>query len=175
MNAEGKRALVLGGTSGIGLAAARQLRDRGAEVIVLSRSEANHAHAREELGEDTEVCTLDVLDREAMAETFARLAPFDILINAATGGDRATGPFMAMDLDGFQGGGTGSVSANFGQFYLQGDVFGDAIDFERNVEAKNVGPGVHAAWRDSGVGSAGVVGSYNHLDLGGGTLDIYRT
>ena len=103
MNAEGKRALVLGGTSGIGLAAARQLRDKGAEVIVMSRSEANHARARAELGEDIEVCTLDVLDREAMAETFARLAPFDILVNAATGGDRATGPFMAMDLDGFQG------------------------------------------------------------------------
>jgi hypothetical protein len=80
-----------------------------------------------------------------------------------------------VDLDGFQGGGTGSVSAIFAQFYLQGDVFADVIDFERNLEAKNVGPGVHAGWRDSELGSAGVVGSYNHLDLEFVTLDIYRT
>jgi NAD(P)-dependent dehydrogenase (short-subunit alcohol dehydrogenase family) len=47
--------------------------------------------------------SLDVLDREAMAQVFAEFAPFDILVNAATGGERATGPFMQMDLDGFSG------------------------------------------------------------------------
>ena len=34
---------------------------------------------------------------------FAEAAPFDILVSAATGGERATGPFLSMDLDGFQG------------------------------------------------------------------------
>ncbi len=103
MNPQGKRALVLGGTSGIGLAAARMLKERGAEVIAMSRSDSNRAEAERVLGEGASIRALDVLDREAMASTFAELAPFDILVNAATGGERATGPFLEMDLDGFTG------------------------------------------------------------------------
>jgi len=103
MNIAGRKALILGGTSGIGLAAARQLQSRGAHVTVMSRTEANIGEARALLGPDAGFVQLDVLDRDAMSATFAALAPFDILVNAATGGERATGPFLKMDLDGFQG------------------------------------------------------------------------
>ena len=103
MDPADKRAIILGGTSGIGLAAARQLQDAGASVIVMSRSTENAANAREVLGPAADMRQLDVLDREAMAAMFEELAPFDILINAATGGERATGPFLEMDLDGYQG------------------------------------------------------------------------
>jgi len=44
----------------------------------------------------------DVRDRGALADLLASLAPYDILISAATGGDRALGPFMEMDLDQYQ-------------------------------------------------------------------------
>lgn len=103
MDVAGKKALVLGGTSGIGLAAARQLQARGARVTVMSRSADNLAEARRVLGDGADIRQLDVLDRAAMTATFAALAPYDILVNAATGGERATGPFLKMDLDGFQG------------------------------------------------------------------------
>ena len=103
MDPTGKRAVILGGTSGIGLATATALQQAGASVTVMSRSADNTASAREVLGAEADVAQLDVLDREAMASTFAALAPFDILVNAATGGERATGPFLEMDLDGFQG------------------------------------------------------------------------
>ncbi|MEM0942956.1 MAG: SDR family oxidoreductase, partial [Pseudomonadota bacterium] len=33
---------------------------------------------------------------------FAAEGPYDILISAATGGDRAVGPFLTMDMDGFK-------------------------------------------------------------------------
>jgi len=79
-----------------------------------------------------------------------------------------------VDLDAFEGGGTGSVSAVFGHVYLQGDVFGDVMDFEQGIDVENVGPGVHVGWRDRDSGSAGLVGTYNHLDLGGGSFDIFR-
>ena len=38
MEIKGKKALVFGGTSGIGLATVRQLSDLGAEVIAVSRN-----------------------------------------------------------------------------------------------------------------------------------------
>ena len=103
MEIEGKRALVLGGTSGIGLATARQLADAGAKVVAMSRTDHNRKAAEEKLGAQAEIRQLDVLDRDAMAKLFAELGPYDILINAATGGERATGPFLQMDLDGFEG------------------------------------------------------------------------
>ena len=40
-NFENKKAIVLGGTSGIGLAATEMLRDAGAEVVTGSRSECD--------------------------------------------------------------------------------------------------------------------------------------
>lgn len=103
MNVTGTKALVLGGTSGIGLAAAKRLMDAGAAVSVFGRSAANRATAQQTLGSQADVAALDVLDRGAMAAAFAERAPFDILVNAATGGERAVGPFLGMDLDGFQG------------------------------------------------------------------------
>ena len=45
----------------------------------------------------------DVRDRDAVSTVFKEFAPFDILVSAATGGDRAIGPFAQMDLDGYMG------------------------------------------------------------------------
>lgn len=98
MDIKGKKAVVFGGTSGIGLAAARQLAAKGAEVIAISRDPSKAGDPGP--GITLEQC--DVRDRDALQALFAKLAPFDILISAATGGGRAVGPFMDMDLDGFQ-------------------------------------------------------------------------
>lgn len=98
MDVSGKKAIVFGGTSGIGLAAAQQLAAKGAQVVSISRDPSKAGDQAE--GISLEKC--DVRDREALQALFAKLAPFDILISAATGGDRAVGPFMEMDLDGFQ-------------------------------------------------------------------------
>lgn len=95
---ENKKAIVLGGTSGIGLATSRLLAEAGADVIAVSRRgsiEGESANIRFE--------SCDVLDRGALAELFKRHAPFDFLVCAATGGPRARGPFLEMDLDEFQG------------------------------------------------------------------------
>jgi NAD(P)-dependent dehydrogenase (short-subunit alcohol dehydrogenase family) len=97
MSLTGKKALVFGGTSGIGLAAVIKLRDLGAEVIAISRDPRK--------ADDIDRVTLeacDVRDRESLSGLFAKYAPYDILISAATGGSRASGPFLEMDLDAYQ-------------------------------------------------------------------------
>ncbi|HAL41014.1 MAG TPA: short-chain dehydrogenase [Gammaproteobacteria bacterium] len=97
MQIQGKKALVFGGTSGIGLAAAQQLAGGGAEVVAMSRdpskapSDGNIAFS-----------SCDVRDTDALAQLFADHAPFDILVSAATGGSRAAGPFLKMDLDAYR-------------------------------------------------------------------------
>lgn len=97
MDVKGKKAVVFGGTSGIGLAATKQLAALGAEVIAISRNP-------DRAGEVPAGVTLkkcDVRDRDALAALFKECAPFDILVSAATGGDRAVGPFLKMDMDGY--------------------------------------------------------------------------
>ncbi len=90
----GKKAIVLGGTSGIGLAITEILRNGGAEVIAGSRRECKL--------EGVTCVQIDVLDRQGLSELFEKHTGFDYLVNAATGGLRAIGPFLEMDLDGFQ-------------------------------------------------------------------------
>lgn len=98
MDVNGKKAIVFGGTSGIGLAAAKQLVELGAEVIAISRNPEKAGDVP--AGMSLKKC--DVRDRDALAALFEECAPFDILISAATGGDRAVGPFLEMDMDGYQ-------------------------------------------------------------------------
>jgi NAD(P)-dependent dehydrogenase (short-subunit alcohol dehydrogenase family) len=97
MNVAGKKALVLGGTSGIGLATTLKLRDLGAEVVAISRDPQKAGPM-----EGVTLAACDVCDRAGLVSLFAEHAPFDILISAATGGSRAVGPFLEMDLDGYQ-------------------------------------------------------------------------
>lgn len=103
MEVAGKRALVLGGTAGIGLATAASLRAGGADVIAASRRATSREGAREALGDAVRLIDIDLRDREALTALFQELAPLDILVCCATGGDRAVGPFPEMDLDGFRG------------------------------------------------------------------------
>jgi len=95
----GKKAVVFGGTSGIGLATSHQLAAKGATVVAVSRNPDRAG----ELPDGVSLATCDVTDGEAVAALLADAAPYDILISAATGGDRALGPFLDMDMDGYKG------------------------------------------------------------------------
>jgi NAD(P)-dependent dehydrogenase (short-subunit alcohol dehydrogenase family) len=103
MELSGRKAIVLGGTSGIGLAAVEALASGGARVVAGSRSDAHIETATAQVAGDVGFRSVDVLDRAGLSRLFAEEGPFDILVNAATGGPRASGPFLQMDLDGFQG------------------------------------------------------------------------
>ena len=98
MDAAGRKAVIFGGTSGIGLAAAKRLVALGAKVIAISRNP-------DKAGDVPAGITLkkcDVLDRDAVQALLKECAPYDILVSAATGGERAIGPFLKMDMDGYK-------------------------------------------------------------------------
>lgn len=99
MDISGKKAVVFGGTSGIGLAAVERLAAGGCEVVAISRNPDKAG----DMPANVTLKACDVTDEAAMQALFAECAPFDILVSAATGGDRAIGPFMEMDMEGFRG------------------------------------------------------------------------
>ncbi len=98
MNVAGKKAVIFGGTSGIGLAAAKRLVALGAKVIAVSRNPDKAG----DLPAGITLKKCDVLDRDTVQALLKECAPYDILVSAATGGARAVGPFLEMDLDGYK-------------------------------------------------------------------------
>ena len=98
MDINGKKAIVFGGTSGIGLSATQMLSDKGAHVIALSRN----PEKLENVPKNVTTKKMNVLDRDALEKFFQEEGEYDILVNSATGGTRAVGPFLSMDLDGYR-------------------------------------------------------------------------
>lgn len=93
---DGRRALVAGASSGIGLAAAAALAGAGARVTLAARSadrlEAAVAALRAR-GDAAGALVLDVTDVEATAAAVAAEGPFDVLVNSA--GLARHGPALA--------------------------------------------------------------------------------
>ena len=82
----GKRALIAGASSGIGLAGAVALAERGANVVLAARRADRLADIVAEMtarGWSARAVTLDVTDIDATRAVVAAEGPFDILLNSA--------------------------------------------------------------------------------------------
>ena len=82
----GKRALVSGASSGIGLGCAAALAEYGAEVTLAARRVDLLTDIMDKLtseGRKAQVLQLDVTDIDATAVAVAQQGPFDILVNSA--------------------------------------------------------------------------------------------
>ena len=84
---QGKKVVIIGGTSGMGLATAKMLLDEGARVLVTGRSQAGLDSARKELGKDAIVVSSDarsLTEIDALVTRVkAELDTFDLLfVNA---------------------------------------------------------------------------------------------
>ncbi len=99
------RALITGGSRGIGAAIARALARRGHSVIINCRKESDDARAVKQgievEGGRAELCCFDVVDRAAAEREIAKLLaagePIGIVVNNA--GVVADGPFPTVEPD----------------------------------------------------------------------------
>src|SRR6266436_5459312 len=80
---QNKRVVVLGGSSGIGLAVAEQAASQGASVIIASSSAERVQKAVETIGGEAQGQAVDVSDERAVATFFSKLGTFDHLVFTA--------------------------------------------------------------------------------------------
>jgi NAD(P)-dependent dehydrogenase (short-subunit alcohol dehydrogenase family) len=93
---EGAAVLVIGGSSGIGLASARLARARGARVWIAARDAARLERARRELGADVRASAVDAASEISVASLFEAVGSLDHVL--CTAGAVVAAPRLAGDL-----------------------------------------------------------------------------
>jgi NAD(P)-dependent dehydrogenase (short-subunit alcohol dehydrogenase family) len=95
---EGQRVVIIGGTSGFGMATAKAASVEGASVIVASSKKTNVDRALSELPAGVEGHVLDITQQPAVADFFSAIGEFDHL--AVTAGEALDmGEFATVDLE----------------------------------------------------------------------------
>jgi NAD(P)-dependent dehydrogenase (short-subunit alcohol dehydrogenase family) len=80
---ENKRVVILGGSSGIGLAVAEQAASQGAKLVIASSNAERVQKVVEKLDGNAQGHTLDLTDESAVENFFAKLGAFDHLVFTA--------------------------------------------------------------------------------------------
>jgi NAD(P)-dependent dehydrogenase (short-subunit alcohol dehydrogenase family) len=96
LSLKGKRVVVVGGTSGIGLSTAKAFLDESANVIIASRSASKLSEAKQMLGENVEAYELDFRIEEKVTDFFKKVGKFDHLV--VTAGEGAMGHFSELPV-----------------------------------------------------------------------------
>jgi NAD(P)-dependent dehydrogenase (short-subunit alcohol dehydrogenase family) len=91
----GKKVVVIGGSSGIGLATAERAKKDGAEVIIASRNAERLKAAAAKIGVTAIAC--DVTSDESVANCFRQCGPVDHVV--VTAAQLKTGPFKTVSMD----------------------------------------------------------------------------
>lgn len=90
------RTVIIGGSSGMGLATAQKLYSLGHEIVIASRSKDRLEKASKTVG-GVETHILDVTKEKEIIQFFNSVGPFDHLVTSAA--NFVMGPFLKMPLD----------------------------------------------------------------------------
>lgn len=95
-NLENQRILIIGGNSGMGLACARRLASKGAQVIIASRSQASLDAALATMAGKVAAHVVDFSSEASLEELFSAVGHIDHLVLAASS-SAAWGPLSEVD------------------------------------------------------------------------------
>ncbi|HME66345.1 MAG TPA: SDR family NAD(P)-dependent oxidoreductase, partial [Streptosporangiaceae bacterium] len=102
---DGVRALVTGGTSGLGFAMSQALADAGARVVLTGRTEPRVQEAASRIGDLVTGLVMDVRDEQSVSASvdraLAALGGIDVLVNNAGIGMRTVNPDFMTEPAGF--------------------------------------------------------------------------
>ena len=101
-NLAGKNVVIIGGTAGIGLAAAQAAAAAGANVWAAGRSEGHIEAAKQVANGSFEVRQADTHDAVALEAIFKEAGKIDHLVSAAVGGERTLKLFLEQTEDQFK-------------------------------------------------------------------------
>ncbi|PCI79439.1 MAG: short-chain dehydrogenase [SAR86 cluster bacterium] len=101
-NLTGKNVVIIGGTAGIGLAAAQAAAAAGAKVWAAGRSEGHIEAAKQVANGSFEVRQADTHDAASLEAIFKEVGTVDHLVSAAVGGERTLKPFLEQTEDQFK-------------------------------------------------------------------------
>ena len=76
---EEQKIIIIGGSSGIGLATAKGAVELGANVIIAARTAEKLEQARQEIGQSAETAVLDMSQEDKVQSFFEQVGPFDHL------------------------------------------------------------------------------------------------
>jgi NAD(P)-dependent dehydrogenase (short-subunit alcohol dehydrogenase family) len=141
--------VIVGGSSGIGLATAQHLLGAGERVTITGRDETRLVEARRRLAPEAQITPMDAAAADTLPAAFARIGPFDHLV-LALGSRKGFGPFATMGLVEMRQGFEEKVFAHFASAqaalpFLRKD---GSITFVSAVSAHAAAPGT------SGIGAA---------------------
>ena len=94
---DGNKVVVIGGSSGIGLAIACQARVQGASLVIVGRDPVKLSDAASKLGGDVQSIVGDAHDHAALEKLIAALPEHDHLVSMI--GDTMAGGFLQTPLD----------------------------------------------------------------------------
>ena len=101
LSLEGASVVLIGGSSGIGLATAKQASAAGAILTIAGRDKDRLASAREQIGGDTQTAVVDIADESAVRDLFASIDHVDHVATLA--GTHVAGNIADVETDALRG------------------------------------------------------------------------